>query len=248
VFDGSGAEVADSPQDLGNPFPHLTQTYLIAAPGLGGGDATLTIALPQAAGQVCFTAFGGAERVHCMAYGCPASILSSTGGSQAGFAPADGSSLQRRTGGLFAGGPTPDAANTATTAANCPSTGGGNPAGPGGGSADTVRPKVTASAKKSQDVDKLSVSVRLTETAKLTVSGSVSVPGSSRTLRFKTVRRTLKGAVKKKIRLRLSKARLGSVKRSLRNGHKLKAKLKLQAKDAAGNKSLGKRISIRLTN
>lgn len=248
VFDGAGTEVAGSPQDLGNPFPHLTQPYLIASSGSGLiGDAALAIQLPQGAGEVCFTA-GSApiERVHCMAYGCPAAVHSSTGGSQAGPAPADGSSLQRAGGSLFLGAPTPKAANTAATPANCP---GGNPTGPGGGGAggaDKVKPKVKASAKKTQGVDKLSVSVTLSERAKLTVSGTVAVPGSSRTLRFKTVRRTLAAGTKKRVRLKLSHARLKQVKRALKNGHKLKAKLKLQAKDAAGNKSLSKRLSIKL--
>jgi hypothetical protein len=41
---------------------------------------------------------------------------------------------------------------------------------------------------------------------------------------------------------------LKSVKRSLRRGHKLKARLELSAKDAAGNKSPTKRLTIRLKN
>jgi hypothetical protein len=250
VFNANGSPAGS--QNLGNPFMPRdnTQPFVIASPTSGlGGQATLTVALPQGAGQICFTAFDGTQRVHCVAYGCPPTMLTSLGGSQSGPAPADSSSLQRNGSALFFGAPTPGAANSGAAPAACPTGGGPGGPGPGGtGGADKVKPKVKASAKKSQDVDKLSVSVRLSEKAKLTVSGTVAVPGSSRTLRFKTVRRTLKAGVKKKFRLKLTRKRLKSVKRSLKNGHKLKAKVKVQARDAAGNKSLSKRLSIKLRN
>jgi hypothetical protein len=249
VFDGNGTLVGS--QSIDHDFfqarGETTSPILIASAAYPvSGEIALTTTLPQGAGQVCFTASNGAERVHCVAYGCPATRLTSTGGSQAGPAPPNDASLQRTSGGLGIGAPTPGQANGAVTAASCP---GPAPGGGGGGPGpDKTKPKVTTSVKKTQDVDKLKLTVRLSEQAKLTVSGSVAVPGSSRTLRFKTVRRTLKGGVKKSIRLKLTKARLKSVKRSLRRGHKLKAKLKLSAKDAAGNKSSAKRVTVKLTN
>jgi hypothetical protein len=247
----TGSQTFD-PSDF--PPPEPRHPFLIAPAGFApAGQAELTITLPQLRGQVCFTAHGGSELVHCLGWGCPAVLRSSKGGSQAGAAPPDGSSLQRTSSGsLGIGTPTPGGQNASSTPTGCPSPGGpagpGGGAGGGGGTVDKTRPKVTTSSKKRQDIDKLSVSVKLSERAKLTVSGSVAVPGSSATLRFKTVRKTLAAGATKKIRLKLSHARLKKVKRALAKGHKLKAKLKLQAKDAAGNKSLAKRLSIKLTN
>jgi hypothetical protein len=256
VFDGNGMLVGS--QSIDHSFfqarGETTTPILIASAAYPtSGELTLTTTLPQGAGQVCFTASGGAERVHCMAYGCPAVRLTSTGGSQAGAAPPNDRSLQRTASGLGIGTPTPGGQNGSSTPTSCPSPGGstgtgGGGGGGGGGAVDKTRPKVTTSIKKRQDIDKLSVSVKLSERAKLTVSGTVAVPGSSATLRFKTVRKTLAAGAKKKIRLKLSHARLKKVKRALAKGHKLKAKLKLQAKDAAGNKSLAKRLSVKLTN
>ena len=250
VFDGNGMLVGS--QGIDHDFfqargETTTPILLASAAYPESGELPLQTTLPQGAGQVCFTASNGAERVHCLAYGCPSTRLSSTGGSQAGPAPPNDASLQRTSGGLGIGAPTPGQVNGSVTPAGCP---GPPPTGDGGGgtTTDKTRPKVTTSVKKTQDVDKLSVTVKLSEQASLTLSGTVAVPGSSRTLRFKTVRRTLKGGVKKKIRVKLTKARLKSVKRSLRRGHKLKAKLKLTAKDVAGNKSSTKRLTIKLKN
>jgi hypothetical protein len=235
------------------PPPEPRHPFLIAPTGFTpAGEVQLTMTLPQLRGQVCFTAHGGAELVHCLGWGCPAVLRTSKGGSQAGAVPPDGSSLQRTaSGALGIGTPTPGGQNGSSTPTGCPKPGGSTGTGGGGGgggAVDKVKPKVTTSVKKRQDIDKLSVSVKLSERAKLTVSGSVAVPGSSATLRFKAVRKTLAAGAKKKIRLKLSPARLKKVKRALAKGHKLKAKLKLQAKDAAGNKSLAKRLSIKLTN
>jgi hypothetical protein len=143
VYDGGGTKVGA--QDLSpNPFPsrNNTEPYLLASDAAGLGaerDAALTVALPQGAGHVCFTRLASEARVHCVAYGCPASPLA---GSQVGRAPGDGESLQRLGSGLVIGAPTPNAANAAGTSAACPGStpppgGGGRTTPPGGGGRTT---------------------------------------------------------------------------------------------------------------
>jgi hypothetical protein len=250
VFDGSGAPVG-SPQDLGNPFMTRdnTQPFLIASAASGlPGDATLALTLPQGAGQVCF-ASGTFGRVHCVAYGCPATRLSSTGGSQAGLAPADGQSLQRIGSSLALGAPTPKATNTGGGPATCPAGlggPGGGGAGGAGGAGDSAAPKLTLSAKGRQRVTKLALAVRLNEAARLTVSATVNVPGGSRVLRFKTVKRQLKAGVRTTVKLKLSAKNAARVKLALRARRKLTAKVSLRATDSAGNRSKLARKSIRL--
>ena len=249
VYDASGMPAGS--QSFGNPFAMRdnTQPWLIASASSGlSGDATLTVALPQGSGQVCFTASGGAERVHCLAYGCPAAPLGSTGGTEQGLAPPDGQSLQRVNGSLALGAPTPKAANTASGSATCAGGTVGGPQGGGGGVAggDGVAPRLALSARRRQRLAKLSLRVRSNEAAKLTVTGTVAVPGSARTLRFKTLRRQLKAGVRATLKPKLSRAGVAAAMRALRRGRKLTAKFRLSAVDAAHNKRAPKRESIRL--
>jgi hypothetical protein len=127
---------------------------------------------------------------------------------------------------------------------------GGGGGGTGGGAPGARRtgPHEKLTYKRTQDVDRLMLFVRSDETARLTVSASVSVPaGASRTLRFKAVKKTLKAGKRTKIRLRLSAKRKRAVKRALHRGRQLKANVKLTATDAAGKRQV-KRAKIRLTD
>jgi hypothetical protein len=258
VFDANGNPAGM--QDLGNPFIAIdtSQPFLVASDDTGigpaGRDATLSVTLPAGAGTVCFTS-GAFGRVHCVAYGCPAVVVSSRAGSQSGQAPPSQQSLQRLGGSLSIATATPDAPNASGAPASCsgaPGDGGPGGGGPGGGGSgdgagDTTRPGITSSARRRQDVDRLVVAVRLSEGARLTVSASVNVPVTARTLRFKTVRRTVAAGVRTRVRLRLTRARLRAVKQALRRGRRLTARVKITARDAAGNTSTARR-SLRLTN
>ena len=86
------------------------------------------------------------------------------------------------------------------------------------------------------------------EAATVTVRASVSVPaGAARTLRFKTVKRSLRAGVRKKIRLKLKRSAKRAAKRAIARGRHLKAKIKITVKDKAGNTTV-KRLKVRLKN
>lgn len=258
VYDGAGARVGA--QELSpNPFSSRdnTQPFLIASDATGLGavrDAALTVALPTAAGHVCFTRQAIESRVHCVAYGCPAAPLS---GSQVGRAPGDGQSLQRTASGLAIGSPTPKATNAAAGSASCsggggttpPAGGGTQPPGSGGGEVqgEPGAPVPRLSGRRRQDVDRLAVRVRVDEPATIVVKATVKVPGATRIVRFKTVRRGLEADVRRSIRLRLSARARRSVKRALGRGARLTARIVVTARDADGNSSRRVR-RVRLTN
>jgi hypothetical protein len=251
AYDGSGARVGG--QELGNPFMSRDNTdpFVIASDAAGLGtvrDAALTFGLPPAAGRVCFTRLAAEEPVHCIAYGCPPPQLP---GVLSGPAPADGQSLQRTGAGVDLGAPTPNATNAAGGLPACPGGGGGGGTGGGGGgtggTADTTAPSARLGGKARQDVDKVAISVVLSEAAALTVSGTVNVPGAARTLRFKTVRRQAQAGQRVSVKLKLSRKSRGAVKAALRRGRRIKARVKVSARDSAGNTTTSRR-SIRLTN
>jgi hypothetical protein len=245
VFDGAGTRVGgqDLPPTLlrGPSTPILIST----APQ---NDAHLNVALPAGSGQVCFTRTTAETRVHCMSYGCPAAPLAAEYGNQVGAAPADGQSLQRLTSGVALGAATPDADNAATGSAACtgapaPPGGPGNPGGPGGTppTEDHTAPSAKLSGKRRQDVDKLAVRVTLSEAGSVRVSGTVSVPGVSKVLRFKSVTRSVRANVRVTLKPKLSRKAKRAVKKALRRGRRLKARLTISARDQAGNRSTARK-------
>jgi hypothetical protein len=241
AFDGSGAPAGE--QQLPGVFDgEDTAPYLVAHDNanIPGRDAQLIITMPTGSGQVCFSRANDTP-IHCVVYGCAAATFSPLGGTQIGRAPSDLESLQRGLGSsLFLGAPTPDAPNTATTSAACAGSGGGpGGGGPGGGSGgDGTSPTQGLSFRRTQDIDRLAVAVRLNEAAALTVGGSVNVPGRSRVFRFRTVRRNVAAGVRTVVRLRLRRAGLRAAKRYMRrSGRRLTARVRITARDAAGNRS-----------
>jgi hypothetical protein len=232
----NGAGVFQHKQKLPSAeYRNSTAPYLVgASPPF---DEQLAFALPTSSGQLCFYKGDpqgvGAQRVNCLGYGSISMPLGDTGPL-----PPAGQSLQRLAcGDIGAATPTRDAENAA-----CPSGGGGG----GGGGGDATDPVVRLKARKRQDVDRLAVVVRSNENATVTVRASVSVPaGAARTLRFKTVKKSLTAGVRKKLRLRLKRSRKRAVKRALARGRRLRAKVKITVKDKAGNATV-KRLRIRL--
>ena len=235
-----------SPNPFDNPYD-ATQEFLVASDGAGldaTRDATLTLPLPLPSGTVCFTS-GSLGRVHCVAYGCPVAAPTSSGGTQAGTLPPANQSLSRVSGSLTVSPATPNTVNNPGSSAACPVPPTGTT--PGGAVLDTTRPRQTVAVRRRQDVDRVVVAVRSNEAARLTASASVNVPGAARVLRFRTVRRGVAAGVRTRVRLRLSRPRLRAVKRALRRGRRLTARVRLVARDGAGNSSTVRR-SIRLTN
>lgn len=217
----------------GNPFAGTTDTYLVGQSP--PADATLMLPLPLAAGQVCFYHDGptDANRINCLGYGNVTNPLPTDSGATAVVAslPAGTSAQRLASGSVCAGTPTRDAENA------CGGVGGG----------DTTDPVVAVSRKKKQDVDKVVLSVTTNEATTVKISASVSIPGAAKTLRFKTVTRSLTAGVKRKIRLRLKRSRKKAVKKAIAGGARPRARVKMTATDAAGNATV-KRTKIRLKN
>lgn len=116
-----------------NDTPYLVSTAA-ADTALGAtGDETLTVTLPTAAGQACYTATGGTP-YSCVTWGCITKAVHGAGFSDtsAGAVPAAGSSAQRQANdSIEVGSPTPGAKNVAgTKSAACPGGGGGGGDGP----------------------------------------------------------------------------------------------------------------------
>jgi hypothetical protein len=104
-------------------------------------------------------------------------------------------------------------------------------------SADPVVAPGDVIVARSQDVDKLSITISPGENVKATLSGSVRVPGASKVFRFKSVTQSVAAGLKTtKLALRLSGKSKKAVKKALKRKKVLKAKLTLLLTDAAGNK------------
>jgi hypothetical protein len=118
------------------------------------------------------------------------------------------------------------------------------PAGPGGGSpggaapSDTTPPDATITSTKRHHLGRtLGVDVRATtEDLWATVSGTVSVPGSARVYTLRGASESfVAGGTKSALKLQVPKRARSAANRSLRAGHTIKVRLKLSARDAAGN-------------
>jgi hypothetical protein len=132
-------------------------------------------------------------------------------------------------------------------ALNCGDTGGAVtlPSTTGGPGPDRVVPLMLLRFPAEQDVDKLFVRAQMSEPGTLKASARVSVPGASRVYKFKATSRAVGGNALAKLRLSLAKKDLKKVKRALRKGKRLKAKVTVTATDKAKNKR-SQKATIRL--
>jgi hypothetical protein len=242
VYSGAGIEL-DS-QEIDPPgalaLRDNTQPYLLAANAASSAstrDQELTVQLPTGAGQVCFYRTDPSNRINCLRYGTIASPKSA-GTSNQGATPGTGKSLQVCGSTTGVATPTPKASN------NC---GGGGGGGGGGTTDDKRKPTAKLGGKKTQDVDKLAVTVTLDEDGTVSAAGTVRVPNSSKVYRFKKATKSARSGRKVKLRLKLSRKAKRAVKRALRSGRKLKAKITVTAVDKAKNKTT-KRKTVRLKN
>jgi WD40 repeat protein len=121
----------------------------------------------------------------------------------------------------------------------------GHSAAGGHGGHDATSPTQTLFAPGRQSLAKLFVMVQVHEKSTVQVKGTVSVPGISKSFRFKTVKRRIPLHGVRKIKLRLSAAAARVVKRALRRGKTVRAKVTAIAVDDAGNRGVARR-SIKL--
>ncbi len=123
---------------------------------------------------------------------------------------------------------------------------GGTPPPSAGPGPDRLAPFLSLNARRRQDIDKLHVTVRPNEQVTVNATGRVNTSGgAAKVLRFKRVTRSVAAQKRTKLRLRLTRKSLRTVKRTLRRGKRLRAKLTLTAKDRAGNTRVD-RVSVRL--
>jgi hypothetical protein len=100
--------------------------------------------------------------------------------------------------------------------------------------ADTTAPSLQVAGRKTQDIDKLSLSVTPDEASTLVGTGTVSIPGGKRVVKFKKVTKPASAGQKVKLRFKLAKGALKDVRAAIEEGTR-KARLKVAATDAADN-------------
>jgi hypothetical protein len=124
------------------------------------------------------------------------------------------------------------AGNATATKVVAPGTSGGPVAG------DKTAPTANLRYTRRQDIDKLRVRARMSEPGTLTARALVDVGGLlARIYNFRPVRRKVTGGVLTTLKPRLSRKNKRALKRALRKGKKLRARVTITATDRAGNKS-----------
>jgi hypothetical protein len=128
---------------------------------------------------------------------------------------------------------------------SCPGAGGSGGGGGGGGGAvaDKDSPSCTLRYKRRQDVDRLFVRARANEDGK--ISASAVVRGTPKRLSFRRVSRAVKQNRFVKLRLKLARKDLRTVKRALRRGKRVRTNVLVTARDGAGNQQK-RRVTISL--
>lgn len=115
--------------------------------------------------------------------------------------------------------------------------------------ADTTAPALRLGGAASQKVLRqrgmLVVARCGAEACTATAKGSVAVPGAARVFKFTPVTEQISTGGKATLKLRLKRKALRAIRRALKAGEKLRAKVTVTAKDAAGNVTTTRR-TIRL--
>ena len=122
-----------------------------------------------------------------------------------------------------------------------PGTSGGKVAG------DKTAPTGRLRYSRRQDIDKLRVRARMSEPGTITARALVDVGGLlARVYNFKPARRKVKGGVQTTLQPRLSAKNKRALKRAMRRGKRLRARVTITARDRAGNiKTLHATIRLR---
>ncbi|MGA7436211.1 MAG: hypothetical protein WBW44_11455, partial [Solirubrobacterales bacterium] len=117
--------------------------------------------------------------------------------------------------------------------------------------ADTDSPRLTLKAKKRQSSNRrVILKITCSEACSATATAKVVVPKTGRksklkTYRFKKKQLGLTANSRSKLVLKLGKRPARAVRQSLRRGKKLKVRIRVSAKDAAGNQS-SSRLKLKL--
>jgi hypothetical protein len=124
--------------------------------------------------------------------------------------------------------------------------GGGTVGGGGGKFSDKTPPVAQLRYSKRQDIDKLRVRGRMSEPGTLTGKALVDVGGLlAKIYTFRPTTRKVSGGVLARLPLRVSKKKKRALKRAMRRGKRLRARVTLTAMDRAGNTTT-KHATIRL--
>jgi len=116
-----------------------------------------------------------------------------------------------------------------------------------GDAEDLTRPQQKVAGRRRQDVDRLAVTVTLDEAGHITARGRVNVPDAARLFRFRPVTRSAAPNEPVRLRLRLAPRARRAVKAAIADGRRLRARITIFARDAAGNPSTARK-AIRLTD
>lgn len=132
-----------------------------------------------------------------------------------------------------------------TIVVNAAPAGGGGGPGPPPPPADTA-PVSTLIAPSKQRVDELYVRASMNEAGTLAAAGTVAAPGgAAKRYRLKRTTRSVSANQSVKLRLKLAARALRRVKRALRHGRRLRAKILVTARDATGHETV-RRQTVRL--
>jgi hypothetical protein len=125
-----------------------------------------------------------------------------------------------------------------------PPSGGTNPP-PGGGSSKVPTLKVGGqSSQKALRKKAIIVTATCDQACTLTASGRLSIPGVSKSYRLRSIKRSLTAGKKVTLKLKLSKKVIQTAKRALRKHKRIRATVRLTAKNSAGTKASRKVIRI----
>ena len=122
--------------------------------------------------------------------------------------------------------------------------GGGTTTTPASTFQDKVRPKLKLSGAATQRIVAnrgLVVTVRVDEASTITARASVNVPGASRVLKLKSVKRKIDASGPAKLKLRASNKVRKTIASALKRKSRLKARVSVEARDAAGNSRTSRR-------
>ena len=105
---------------------------------------------------------------------------------------------------------------------------------------DKTAPTTTLSGSAKQNFLKqkaVIVTALPSEAGTVDATGTISVPGASKTLKLKTASASAAANTKLTLKLKISKKVLKAVRKALRGGKKVKATVTVVERDAAGNQS-----------
>jgi hypothetical protein len=117
----------------------------------------------------------------------------------------------------------------------------GSPQAP---SADRRPPGLTLTAKRLQRIVRqrgLVLRVACDEACRVSASARIALPGATRSIALRRVRRSLKAGARTKLRLKTSKRTLGTLRRAFKRRHRLGVRLTVTATDPSGNRTAAKR-------